>query len=43
MKQKYQYKVSGKVVEKEYSYIPVRYIISMLILLQKALKSHRIC
>ncbi len=30
MKQKYQYKVSGKVVEKEYSYIPVRYIIAMM-------------
>ncbi len=31
MKQKYQYKISGKVVEKEYAYIPVRYIVAMLI------------
>lgn len=31
MKRKYQYEVNGKTIEREYSYIPVRYIIAMLI------------
>ncbi len=31
MKRKYQYEVNGKKIEREYSYIPVRYIIAMLI------------
>lgn len=31
MKRKYSYRAGGKVVEKEYNYIPVRYIIAILI------------
>ncbi len=37
MKRKYQYDVNGKKVEREYSYIPVRYILAMLITLLEIL------
>lgn len=37
MKQKYQYEVDNKIVEKEYVYIPVRYIFAMLLAIAETL------
>ncbi len=37
MKQRYQYKIDNKVIEREYNYIPIRYILAILLSIAETL------